>query len=337
MLFIDKQGEAAGAALGALSADNCVSELENVLKRLTGKSAVAVCSVDAALHTALHLCGAAFGDYVFVPTFTFYSYIATVDHMGCVPVFLDCDPNTRCVSAAALETAFMWAELQNKPPKAVIVDNAFGAVADHDVLGAQCKARDVPLVELAVDAFCGRYKGTLCGANGDYGVIGFDKRLPGGGGALLCCADDVPAARRFTRAEFTDAENHDYRLHNMIAALDRAQFDVAAKLVKRARKNVEALCAASDAVIRPNDGETCAYAFIKAARRMYDLRAAGFDVKMPPPVHTLSQYADCFFFEHEPGYSVCRSFDEYCLVSMDITALERIKLTRLIRRGINNA
>ncbi len=331
MLFIDKQGEAAGAALGALSDGDCAVKLENTLKRLTGKSAVAVCSVDAALHTALHLCGAGRGDYVFVPTFTFYSYIATVDHMGCVPVFLDCDPNTRCVSAAALETAFLWSDLQDKQPKAVLVDNAFGAVADYDVLGAQCKARDVPLVELAVDAFCGEHKGTPCGANGDYGVIGFDKRLQGGGGALLCCADDVAAARRFTRAEFTDDENHDYRMHNMIAALDCAQFDVAVKLVKRARKNVDALCAACDAVLRPVDGETCAYALIKAARRMYELRAAGFDVKKPPPVHTLPQYADNWFFEHEQGYPVCRSFDEYCLVGMDITALERHKLARMLK------
>lgn len=333
MLFIDKQGEAASAALCALNGDDNVSRLESALKRRTGKNAVAVCSADAALHTALFLCGAGRGDYVFVPTFTFYSYIATVDHMGCVPVFLDCDPHTRCVSAAALETAFLWCDLQNKPPKAVVVDNAFGAVADYDVLGAQCKARDVPLVELAVDAFCGEYKGTQCGASGDYGVIGFDKRLQGGGGALLCCAEDAPAAKRFTRAEFSDDENHDYRMHNMIAALDLAQFDVAVKLIKRARKNVDALCAACDAVLRPVDGETCAYALVKAAHKLYDLRAAGFDVKKPPLVHTLPQYSDCAYFEHEQDYSVCRSFDEYCLVGMDINGLQRLRLARAIGNG----
>ena len=60
----------------------------------------------------------------------------------------------------------MWSELQGKPPKAVVADNAFGAVADYDVLCPLCKAWGVPLVELAFDALGGNYRGVPCASVG---------------------------------------------------------------------------------------------------------------------------------------------------------------------------
>lgn len=324
MLFIDRHGEAAGAVNAALSGGDYTSRLERELEALFKRRAVAVCTADAAIHTALHLCGVRERDYVFVPSYTFYSYIASVVHAGGIPVFLDCDPITRCVSPSALETAFVWASLQRKMPKAVVVDNAFGSVADYDVLYPLCRAYDVPLVELCCDGV-GNFNYKLCGANGDYGVIGFDKRLYGGGGALLC-DDDILSAQQFTRAEYSESENHDYRMHNIIAALDCVQLDIAKKLSIRARKNLDALCAAIDTVLPPVDGDAGTYAAVKAAKFAYDLRADGYDVKLPPPVHTLSQYDGLTFFEHERGYSVCETLREYCLISMDFTAIKRIKL-----------
>ncbi|MCH5165364.1 MAG: DegT/DnrJ/EryC1/StrS aminotransferase family protein [Clostridiales bacterium] len=332
MLFIDRHGEAAFALSEALSGENMVARLEGELASALGKEAVAVCSTDAALHTALHLCGVSDGDYVFVPTFTFYSYIATVTHSGGVPVFLDCDPNTRCVSAAALETALLWSELQRKPPKAVVVDNAFGSIADYDVLVPLCKAHGVPLIELCCDAQGGRYKGKPCGANGDYGVIGFDKRLMGGGGALVC-GDEKGAAQKFTRFVYSDGENHDYRINNCVAALDLAQRDASEKITARARKNLAALCSSTDCVAQPTDGDAGIYALVKAARLTATLIANGYDVKTPPPVHSLPQYRDCFYFEHEQGYSVCRTFDDYCLIGMDISIFARSRLIRFLNSG----
>lgn len=332
MLFIDRHGEAAGALEQALSGGDCVARLSAELEALYGKSTVALSSTDAALHTALHLCGVTDGDYVFVPTFTFYSYIATVDHAGGVPVFLDCDPTTRCVSAAALETAFMWAELQNKPPKAVIIDNAFGSIADYDVLCPLCKAHNTPIIELCCDAFCGEYNGKPCGTNGDYGVIGFDKRLLGGGGAIVC-GDEKQKAQRFARFEYSDGENHDYRMNNFIAALCVAQLGVSKKITVRARNNLAALCSSLDCIVQPVDGDAATYALCRAANMIGELKVMGYNVKTPPPVHTLPQYADNYYFEHEQGYSACRAFDDCCLIGMDISLLKRLKLIRLLKAG----
>lgn len=328
MLFIDRYGEAANALACALEGDDKREKLEKEMSADHGKRAVALCSTDAAIHTALYLCDAKDGDYVFVPSFTFYSYVSTISHVGAIPVFLDCDPNTRCVSTSALETAFLWASLQAKPPKAVVVDNAFGSIADFDSISPICKAHDVPVIELAVDAYGGEYKGKPCGGSGDYGVVGFCKQLPGGG-AVLLCGEDEHKARKFARLEYSDGENHDYGMDNFTAALDAAQRDSAYKIVKRARANLAALCLKSEAVAPPVLGDAATYALCKAPSPN-DLRALGYTVKRPPPVHILPQYRECAFFEHEPGYSVCTSFSDKCLISMDMSVFARNRLARLL-------
>lgn len=331
MIFIDRRGGAASALCDSLSGTDYVSRLEKILEETTGRNCVAMCSSDAALHTALYLCGATRGDYVFVPSFTFYSYVSTAVSCGCVPVFLDCDPVTRCVSPSALETAFVWAQLQNKPPKAVIVDDAFGSVADYDVLHPLCRAWNVPLIELACDAFGGDYKGVPCGANGDLGVLSFSKRVTGGGGALLC-GDECGAARAFARMEYSEGENHDYRLHNALAALDCAQLESAEKISARAKANLAALCAATDCIVAPVDGDAATYALCKASGCIAEFVCGGFDVKTPPPVHAMPQYGDCSFFEHERGFDMSASLNGCCLINMDISAPKRMRLARILKR-----
>ncbi|MBD5132566.1 MAG: DegT/DnrJ/EryC1/StrS aminotransferase family protein [Clostridiales bacterium] len=331
MIFIDKHGEAAGAVLGALDGWDTVMRLERYAARLTGRNAVALSTADAAIDTALFLCGAGRGDYVFVPTFTFYSYIASVAHAGAIPVFLDCDPTTRCVSPDALDAAFVWAELQNKPPKAVIVDNAFGAVAELDILKPICTARNVPLIELALDGRGGEYNGKPLGASGDYGIIGHDKRLRGGGSVLLLNAEDRLAALGFSRYAYSEGENHDYRMNEFLSALWLNQAEVSDKLSVRAHKNLHALCKALDCVAPPTKGDSAVYAFVRAAGMMSELRNAGYDVKKPPPVHTLDRYKDCHYFEHERGYSVSDSLSDYCFIGTDMSAGKRNKLIRMLK------
>ena len=329
MLFIDRYGESAAAALDALSGGGYAARLEREIEARAGKPAVAVCSVDAAVHTALHLCGVKDGDYVFLPSFTFYSYIAAAENMGGVPVFLDCDPITRCVSPAALDAALLWAELQSKPPAAVVIDDAFGSVADYDVLLPLCKAHNVPSVELAVEgALCGGRR-VPRGANCEFGVIGFDRTLYGGGGAVLC--DERADAEMFTRARYSDGENHDYRLHNTVAALDLAAVAVAEKIAKRARRNLDAICRERENVAKPTDGDCGKYALCKPPCGVLALRAAGVNVKRPPCVHKLPRYASCAYFEHEPGYSVCESFADYCLVDMDMSVWARLRLSKMLK------
>lgn len=330
MLFIDRHGAAAGAMANALSGGDYVARLERALGERLGKKVVALSSADAALHTALMLCGVRAGDYVIVPTFTFYSDIATVSNIGAVPVFVDCDPVTRCVSAAALETAILWAELQNKPISAAVISDAFGAVADFDTLVPLCKAHGVPTVEFAVGAYGGEYKGSPCGGNCDFGVIALGRSALGGGGAVVLGGDDEARARELTRQRYTDGESFDYRLNNVVAAIDHALLDTDKKLLARRRANLAAVCSALDRPV-PTDGDGAYYALVKCAAHAETLRDAGFDVKLPPPAHTLPRYADNVFFEHEQGFCVSCGFEKHCLIGMDISLAKRLKLIRMLR------
>lgn len=324
MLFIDKQGEAAAALNDALSGTNYVARLERELSAMTNRNAVAISTFDGAVHTALHLCGVQSFDYVFVPTFTFYSYLAPITNMGAVPVFLDCDPVTRCVSPLALEAAFVWASLQNKPPKAVVIDNAFGSIADYDRLIPLCKAWNVPTIVLCADALCGTYNGKSCGSDGDYSVFGFN-----GAGAVVC-GDDIVFAKQFARYEYTDGENYDYRLNNFIAALACAQISVAPKIHERNKANLTALLSSLDCIAPPVKGDSATYALIKT-NRIKDLLAMGFPVLRPPLAHLLSRYSDCHYFEHEQGYSVSAELAGNTLIGLDFSPFRRFKLISVLK------
>ena len=314
----------------AVGGGEYVSRLEERISDMVGRAAVAVCSADAALHTALYLCGVRAGDYVFVPTYAFYSCIATVEHIGAIPVFIDCDPMTRCMSEPALETALVWAKLQGKPPKAVVIADAFGSVADYDRLMPLCKAFDILTVELATDALGGTYNGKPCGAICDFGVLSLAKRLGGGGGVLVADGRDISSARGFCRAEYSSGENHDYKMHNVLAALDCALLDSADKIIELCKNNLAALCAATDAVVRPTDGDAAMYALIRGNASA--LCRAGYNVKRVQPVHTLPRYADSPYFEHERGFSVCKGFDGCCLVGMDMPKIKLMKLAHILKK-----
>lgn len=330
MFIIDRYGGAAAAIEDALSGANCTQRLEHLLSERYGSSVVAVCSADAAIHTALHLCGVKAGDLVFVPTYTFYSYISTVVHTGAVPVFIDCEPNTRCMSPAALSIALLWAELSGSEVRAIVIDNAFGAIADYNVLVPLAKSYNVPVIELCCDAYGGEYNGNPVGTSGDYGIVSFGKGMLGGGAAVIC-GESAPQARMFTRAEYSPTPSHDYKMHPFVAALNLSNLDVLPKLTARARKNYAALSASSEAVIPPTTGDAAAYAPIKPQIKINELRQAGFSVKIPPPVHTLPQYEQYSFFEHEQGYCAADIAARNCLVSLDFSPFSRLRLINMLR------
>lgn len=330
MFIIDRYGGAAGAIEDAMSGADCTLQLERALGEKYGTAVAAVCSADAAIHTALHLCGVQHGDLVFVPTYTFYSYVSTVVHAGGVPVFIDCEPSTRCMSPAALSIALLWAELSGREVKAVVVDNAFGAVADYNVLYPLAKSHNVPMIELCCDCFCGEFNGEPVGTNGDFGIVSFGKGVLGGGAALICgeCAEQ---AKRFTRAMYSVAPSHDYRLHPFVAALDLSSLDIIPKLATRAKKNYQALCESSEYVVPPTAGDGASYAPIKPTVNVNELRRAGFTVKLPPPVHTLPQYENYIFFEHEQGYCAAKAAAQNSLVSLDFSVFSRFRLINILK------
>ncbi|MCH5350643.1 MAG: DegT/DnrJ/EryC1/StrS family aminotransferase [Clostridiales bacterium] len=327
MVLFDRYGGAAGALCNALSGDDFAGRLGERLTAHFGRATLPLCSTDAALHTALRLCGVASGDYVLVPSYTYYSYIRSALNIGAVPVFIDSDPINRCTSVSALETALVWCRVQEKMPRVAIIDNAFGAVADYDTLLPLLASFGVPAIEIACDALGGSYKGTPCGANCELGVVGLNKRIPGSGAALVC-GDDLGRAEEFSRLRYSDGENYDYGMSNYIAALNLELFDSLEATVSRAQKNYAALAESFECVLPPTAGDAAAYAPIKTDVEEQD----GFTIKKIQPTHKLPLFSGAHFFEHEQGFCAADKLAEYALVGMDFSFFKRLKLSRLLKR-----
>ena len=326
MIYIDRTSEATDCVCDAPGGSDDVPRLEREIKAKLGKHAVLTSAADDALLAALHLVGAREGDYVFLPTFSFYSIAATVEYSGFVPVFIDCEPITRCVSESALETALLWTELQGKPPAAAVIDDAFGSIPDYDRLLPLCSSRGIPTIELACDALGGRHKTAACGTNCDYGVISFVKSIHGGGGALLCDKADVQKAKAYVRAEYTDGENRNCKMHNVIAALDYGLLAAFDKIAAHCSANAKYLCAHSERILPRADGDAGAYVLARTLGRPL----APFKTMRIMPVHRLPRFCDAPFFEHEKGFSVCDTFRDCTLIDTDFSPLLRRKLLRMI-------
>lgn len=74
---------------------------EEFAAHVGAKHAVALNSCTAALHLALEAIGIRRGDLVIVPTLTFAATAEVVRYLDAIPVFVDCDPATRCLDMAA--------------------------------------------------------------------------------------------------------------------------------------------------------------------------------------------------------------------------------------------
>lgn len=326
MALFDRYGGAAGALCDAIAGDNYTARLEKRLSIYFECAALPVCSTDAAIFAALRLSGVGSGDYVLVPSYTYYSYIRAALNLGAVPVFIDSDPINRCMSAAALETALVWCKVQDKLPRVALIDNAFGAVADFDALTPLLKSYGVPTIEIACDALGGDYKGTSCGANCDIGVVGLNKRLPGSGAALVV-GDNIERARKLCRLEYSDGENYDYGMSNYIAALNLELFEALPATVSRARKNYTTLSENHECILQPSTGDAAAFAPVKA-----DITFGNLVIKHIQPAHTLPIFSGSQFFEHEPDFCVCKMLSEYSLVGMDISPIKRFLFSRKLKR-----
>lgn len=319
MIILDKKASVPGLVCEAMDGADYTERLCATAAR--DRRAFALCSTDAAIHTALYLCGVRRGDSVFVPSYTFYSFVATVPAMGAIPIFIDCEPNSRSLSPDALETAFLWATLQDKMPRAVIVDNAFGFGADFATLLPLCAAYNVPVVELAAFPF-----GDL---RARFSVASFNA-IGGFGAALVCDSEDQVKASQFIRNEYGENESHDYRMPQVTAAINYALCLYSDRTKKRIDANIAALFAAD--CIPQTAARATTFAPCKVSAELLTRR--GFTVKTPPPVHVLSMYKDCTRFDHEQGFCVSA---ELCrterLVGMNISVPKRRRLVSLIKNN----
>jgi dTDP-4-amino-4,6-dideoxygalactose transaminase len=199
--------------------------------------AAAVSSGTAAIHLALLLLGVEPGDTVFCSSLTFVASCNPILYCGARPVFIDAEPATWNMSAAALEQAFDWARKENRLPRCVIIVNLYGQSADMDALLPICERYGVPVLEDAAESLGALYQGRASGTFGRIGVYSFNgnKIITTSGGGMLVAQDPalMERARKLATQAREPAPHYEhvevgfnYRMSNVLAGIGRGQLRV---------------------------------------------------------------------------------------------------------------
>jgi dTDP-4-amino-4,6-dideoxygalactose transaminase len=157
-----------------------------------GVETISVNSATAGLHLALEALGIGPGDEVIVPTLTFTATAEVVRYLGAQPVFVDADPHTLNIQAAAIEAAI------TPRTKAIIPVHYAGLACDMEPILALAAAHKLRVVEDAAHAFPTVYQGHLIGTlASDATVFSFyaNKTMTTGEGGMVVTRDQTLATR----------------------------------------------------------------------------------------------------------------------------------------------
>jgi perosamine synthetase len=271
------------------------------------KYAMALPSCTSAIHLSLLALGVGPGDEVIIPDSTWIASAAPISYVGATPVFVDVDPDTWCITPAALANAI------TAKTKAVILVDLYGSMPEMSAILPIARAHHIAVIEDAAEAIGSAFEGALAGSFGDVSVFSFhgSKTLTTGeGGMLVTDRKDVFDRSQFLRdhgrqagdVQFFNAEvAYKYKMSSMQAALGLAQLERIDELIERKREIFAWYCDAfaSDDGIQLNaepEGTINSYWMVTAvwdrkfSRKKNDvvasMRKAGVDVR--PFFHPLS-------------------------------------------------
>src|SRR5664280_743533 len=227
--------------------------------------AVAVSSCTAALHLSLVASDVKPGDEVITTPLTFAATVNAIMMTGAIPVFVDIDPATQNIDAAAIAAAV------TVRTRAVIPVHMAGRLCDIAAIRAVAARYDLSVIEDAAHAVEAAEGGVRVGATSPFACFSFyaTKNMTTGDGGMLLVRDGV-AAERVRRLRFhgmsrdawarygaTGFRHYEivepgfkYSLTDMQAALGLHQ-------LRRLDSNLairESLWAAYDALLRPLNG-----------------------------------------------------------------------------------
>jgi perosamine synthetase len=233
-------------------------------ERVGAPRVVAVSSGTAALHLAVRLVGVEPGDEVVTSPFSFIASANAILYEGGVPVFVDVDPTTLNVDAAAVEAAV------TPQTRALLPISVFGYPLDYDRLHDVSARRRLPIVEDAAEALGATYRGRPVGSFGHTATFAFypNKQMTTGeGGAVAIATDEdwelvksLANQGRGGTGLLYDRLGYNYRMDELSAALGVAQLEKLDRLLAgrdRVASRYNELLADVEGVttLCPNDAE----------------------------------------------------------------------------------
>jgi len=135
------------------------------------------------IEVALRAAGIGWGDEVIVPAYTFQATAAASMAAGAIPVFVDIDPQTYCISIEAIRRAIT-------PRTRAIIPVHLGAeIADMDAILEIAEHHHLVVVEDSAHAHGAKWRGKGAGTLGHFGSFSLQSSkilTTGEGGVLLC-------------------------------------------------------------------------------------------------------------------------------------------------------
>jgi dTDP-4-amino-4,6-dideoxygalactose transaminase len=145
-----------------------VSQFENDLAAYLGVGqAIGVNSGTDAILLALRALNIGPGDEVIVPVMSFFATVEPIILLGAKPVFVDIDPVSYGIDAAAVAARI------SPRTKAIVAVHLYGLPADVKALAELASNQKVPLVEDMAQAIGSSYGAKKIGAYGDLACVSF--------------------------------------------------------------------------------------------------------------------------------------------------------------------
>jgi dTDP-4-amino-4,6-dideoxygalactose transaminase len=167
------------------------------------KYGIAINSGTTALRLALSAADVDAGTEVICPAYTFIATASAAVEAGCIPVFVDIDPDTYNMDVNAIEQAIT-------PRTAAIMPVHFaGRPADLDGVLAIAKKHNLKVIEDAAQAWGAEWRGKKVGALADAGCFSFQssKNINAGEGGIILTNDDLVA--KFARSHHNCGRSED--------------------------------------------------------------------------------------------------------------------------------
>ena len=203
-----------------------VKEFEAAYAAMTGaKACIATSSGTGALLTALGALGIGPGDEVVMPPYTFVATFNVITHNFALPVFADTDPATFQIDPKKVSAAITPAT------RLILPVHIGGSPCDVDAIVAIARAKQLPVIEDACQAWVARVRGQNVGTRGLAGCFSFQasKNLTSGEGGAVITNDEAFAEKCLSfhspsggKAN-TAGRGGNYRLTEFQAALLLAQ------------------------------------------------------------------------------------------------------------------
>jgi UDP-2-acetamido-2-deoxy-ribo-hexuluronate aminotransferase len=285
-----------------------VAELETRLAAFTGaKHCVTVASGTEALLIALMALNLKPGDEVVTTPFTFAATVEVIALLGARPVYVDIEPDTCNIDAAAISAAI------TSRTRAVMPVSLYGQPCDMDDINAVAAVHDLPVIEDAAQSFGAQYKGRRSCALSTLGCTSFFPSKPlgcyGDGGALFTDDDALAQAAREIRVHGQSARYRHTRIGVggrmdtlqcavVLGKLERFEWELAQRAAIGARYDA-LLDAAGIARIAVRPDHTSVFAQYtvlvdERARVAKELQAAGIPtaIHYPTPLHLQPAYRE---------------------------------------------